>query len=131
MSERTEVRPPAGETEGQKITRATRSLDVKITADLAARARRHDHGVLVLAERRDGSTIQPMTDLGLLVARNVEKGSGGPRTGAIRRGFQKVSIVRFAEASTTSVTRVLRYLEAWNRATQAGHVPAASGGDGR
>ena len=64
MPERTEVRPPAGETEGQKITRATRSLDVKITADLAARARRHDHGVLVLAERRDGIvTSQVFADL--------------------------------------------------------------------
>ncbi|WP_433956006.1 hypothetical protein [Janibacter indicus] len=130
MSERTEVRPPAGETEGQKITRATRSLDVKITADLAARARRHDHGVLVLAERRDGSTIQPMTDLGLLVARNVEKKDSAHRPVSIETGA-KVSARHFAEQSTTSVTRVLRYLEAWNRATQAGHVPAASGGGGR
>lgn len=64
MPERTEVRPPAGETEGQKITRATRSLDGKNTADLASRARRHDHGVLVLAERRDGVvTSQVFADL--------------------------------------------------------------------
>lgn len=115
MSERTEVRPPAGETEGQKITRATRSLDVKITADLTARARRHDQGGW---------------RLGLLVARNVEKGAdnGRPRNLDDRRGFQKVSTAAFAKASSTSDHRVARYLEAWTRATQAGHVPAASGG---
>lgn len=64
MPERTEVRPPAGETEGQKTTQTARCLDVKITADLASRARRHDHGVLVLAERRDGIvTSQVFADL--------------------------------------------------------------------
>lgn len=64
MSDQTEVRPPAGETEGQKTTQTARCLDVKITADLAARARRHDHGVLVLAERRDGIvTSQVFADL--------------------------------------------------------------------
>ena len=64
MTDQTSERPPAGETEGQKITRATRSLDGKNTADLASRARRHDHGVLVLAERRDGVvTSQVFADL--------------------------------------------------------------------
>lgn len=64
MPEQTEKRPPAGETEGQKTTQTARCLDVKITADLASRARRHDHGVLVLAERRDGIvTSQVFADL--------------------------------------------------------------------
>lgn len=63
--------------------------------------------------------------LGLLVARNVEKGSGGPRTGAIAP-VSKVALREFAEASGTTHTRVARYLEAWTRAAEAGHVPAAS-----
>lgn len=66
--------------------------------------------------------------LGLLVARNVEKGAdnGRPRNLDDRRGFQKVSTAAFAKASSTSDHRVARYLEAWTRAAEAGLVPAAS-----
>lgn len=63
MSDRTEERPPVcSRGDVQKINGATRSADQ--STDLAARARRHDHGVLVLAERRDGIvTSQVFADL--------------------------------------------------------------------
>lgn len=57
MSEKTEERRP----------RQGAASDLNRTSDssgLAARARRHDHGVLVLAERRDGIvTSQVFADL--------------------------------------------------------------------
>ena len=53
MSDQTEV-SPRRETEGDDIQgwRATTK-----SSDLAARARRHDHGVLVLSERKDGTVV--------------------------------------------------------------------------
>lgn len=65
--------------------------------------------------------------LGLLVARNVEKGigtGGGGTDGSHRRKREgeKVSAAEFARLSGTSADRVLRYLVAWNNAADAGHV---------
>lgn len=59
--------------------------------------------------------------LGLLVARNVEKGSGDGVNAAYREGVttvtpSKVSARRFAETAGVSAPKVLRYLDAWNRA---------------
>lgn len=61
--------------------------------------------------------------LGLLVARNVEKGKGN---GGDRRSDQfpnretenvgKVNALKFAELSGVGKNKVLRYLDAWNRA---------------
>lgn len=61
--------------------------------------------------------------LGLLVARNVE-----PRQGARTDLFQseKVTAAEFARVADTSPARVLRYLDAWERAADAGHVPHAA-----
>ena len=69
--------------------------------------------------------------LGLLVARNVEKDNGhGARTDLRLRNdryeVKKVSATRFAEESSTSTPRVLRYWEAWERAADAGYVPHAA-----
>lgn len=64
--------------------------------------------------------------LGLLVARNVQKGAGGGGTHADRNdryGQGKVSAQEFARLSGTSAPRVLRYLDAWERAAEDGHVP--------
>lgn len=64
--------------------------------------------------------------LGLLVARNVEKGVG---TGRPKKGEtvsrEKVSAAEFAQQSTTSTARVLRYLSAWEHAAADGLVPPA------
>ena len=70
--------------------------------------------------------------LGLLVARSVHPGTGN---GGDRRSDQrndrnadpatKVSAREFARQSGTSAPRVLRFLEAWDRAAAAGHVPPA------
>lgn len=56
--------------------------------------------------------------LGLLVARNVEAGAGNgrPRKGAKTLTNVKVSANRFAQTAKVSTPKVLRYLEAWNRA---------------
>lgn len=63
--------------------------------------------------------------LGLLVARNVEQGTGGPRTtGTIVP--VKVSARVFSEMSGVGRNRVNRYLDAWNLAAEQGHVPASS-----
>ncbi|MEX2448574.1 MAG: hypothetical protein WD404_07505, partial [Solirubrobacterales bacterium] len=58
--------------------------------------------------------------LGLLVARNVEKGSGDGindryREGVSRETPSKVSAREFAEQAGTTAARVLRHLEAWDR----------------
>lgn len=68
--------------------------------------------------------------LGLLVARNVEKGKGN---GGDRRSDQfpnretetggKVNALTFAEMSGVGKNRVLRYLAAWNLAAEQGIVP--------
>lgn len=67
--------------------------------------------------------------LGLLVARNVERGPGGRG----RRGTSiapailgKTSAQKFARMAGTSADRVLRYLDAWEAAAGAGLVPAAN-----
>lgn len=62
--------------------------------------------------------------LGLLVARNVERGKGGPRT--VATTTVKVTAREFAEMSDTSADRVLRHLDAWNRAADTGHVPPST-----
>ena len=66
--------------------------------------------------------------LGLLVARNVEKGQPGrpPENVTTVTINGKVSATAFAEESGTSAPRVLRYLAAWERAADAGHVPHAA-----
>lgn len=69
--------------------------------------------------------------LGLLVARSVERGvgHGGDRfnmetkSAAPRTWSGKVSISGFAAAAGIGDARVRRYLEAWERAAAAGHVP--------
>jgi hypothetical protein len=65
--------------------------------------------------------------LGLLVARNVERGTGGRgRKGVSQpRNPAKISGAAFAIKSQTSADRVLRYLDAWDRAAAAGHVTSA------
>lgn len=63
--------------------------------------------------------------LGLLVARNVEPSRGqGSRTDTF--ATEKVSAHAFAVEAGTSTDRVLRYLDAWQRAADAGHVPHAA-----
>jgi hypothetical protein len=69
--------------------------------------------------------------LGLLVARNVSKGTnhGGDRKSDQRNDRsvdRKVSVKEFARQAGTSHPRVSRHLDAWNRAADAGHVPHAS-----
>jgi hypothetical protein len=65
--------------------------------------------------------------LGLLVARNVEKaGHGGDRRSSFNRKLnEKVNATEFAKRAGTSAPRVLRYLEAWSVAADAGIVPHA------
>ena len=62
--------------------------------------------------------------LGLLVARSVEKKDSAHRPVSTGTGT-KVSARQFAEEAGTSPARVLRYLEAWDRAAAAGQVPPA------
>lgn len=65
--------------------------------------------------------------LGLLVARNVEKHPPGPKSrDRSNRNDLKVSASEFAEKSRTSAARVLRYLDAWDRAAAAGVVPVSA-----
>jgi len=66
--------------------------------------------------------------LGLLVARNVERGEAGrpAKNRNARDDFAKVSAQQFAKLSDTSAPRVLRYLDAWNAAADAGHVSASA-----
>lgn len=69
--------------------------------------------------------------LGLLVARNVEKGKGhgGDRKSDQRHDRDvdpKVSAQEFGRLSGTSANRVLRHLEAWEAASAAGHVPTSA-----
>lgn len=54
--------------------------------------------------------------LGLLVARNVEKSSRGGDTTISQLGNGKLPAYRFAELAGVGKNKVLRYLEAWNRA---------------
>lgn len=65
--------------------------------------------------------------LGLLVARNVERGKPGrpPRIVSTETN-SKVSATVFAKLAKTTNDRVLRYLDAWERAADAGHVPHAA-----
>lgn len=64
--------------------------------------------------------------LGLLVARNVEKGKGqGARLLRDHEEVAKVSAVAFARAAGTTADRVLRHLDAWEKAALAGHVKPA------
>ena len=67
--------------------------------------------------------------LGLLVARNVEKRKAGqPSKEFSGRKILggKVTASEFARLSGTTAPRVLRYLEAWERGADAGHVPPGS-----
>jgi len=64
--------------------------------------------------------------LGLLVARNVEPGTGqGARQPRDDRPEVKVSANVFAEMSGVSRPRVTRHLDAWEKAAAKGYVPAA------
>lgn len=54
--------------------------------------------------------------LGLLVARNVEKGTPGRPSENVPIGTFKRSAREFAELAGVGKNKVLRYLEAWNRA---------------
>lgn len=56
--------------------------------------------------------------LGLLVARNVEKAKAGVRRGSDFNWNQngKVNAKQFAEKAGVGHAKVLRYLEAWNKA---------------
>nr|DAK57411.1 MAG TPA: hypothetical protein [Caudoviricetes sp.] len=54
--------------------------------------------------------------LGLLVARNVEKGRRGGDTTISQSGNAKLPAYRFAELAGVGKNKVLRYLEAWNKA---------------
>jgi hypothetical protein len=66
--------------------------------------------------------------LGLLVARNVQKGKGQgarqPRND--RHEVEKVSATRFGQLAGTSAPRVLRYLAAWEAAADDGYVKHAA-----
>ena len=69
--------------------------------------------------------------LALLVARNVKRGTGaGERTDLQPRGNRpkvgKVSAREFSEWAQTDHKRVLRYLDAWDKAAKDGIVPPAS-----
>ena len=66
--------------------------------------------------------------LGLLVARNVEKGQGNgrPVKNSETVTIVKVSANRFSSMSNVSTPKVLRYLAAWNLAAEQGVVPPAS-----
>lgn len=61
--------------------------------------------------------------LGLLVARNVVRAPGRV---AVETLAPKTNASEFARAAKTSTARVLRFLDAWERAADAGHVPHAS-----
>lgn len=65
--------------------------------------------------------------LGLLVARNVEKGTAGRPRAEIgtRVPISKVSATEFAKQAGTSQQRVMRHLSAWELAAADGHVPPA------
>lgn len=65
--------------------------------------------------------------LGLLVARSVEKKIGGRplKTSSTEEVF-KISAEAFAKEAGTTGDRVLRHLDAWSRAANAGFVPAAT-----
>lgn len=67
--------------------------------------------------------------LGYLVAACVERGAGGRgKTGVSQsRNSGKVSGNAFAKLAGTSPDRVLRYLDAWDKAAKADVVPEASG----
>lgn len=66
--------------------------------------------------------------MGLLVARCVEKGkgTGRPPKGVKTSSIEKVSAVAFSKSAGTSDDRVLRHLDAWNKAAEAGVVPDAA-----
>lgn len=57
--------------------------------------------------------------LAVLIATSVEQGTGGART-VTNVTVRKVSAREFAEAAGTSAPRVLRHLDAWNRAAEQG-----------
>lgn len=61
--------------------------------------------------------------MGLLVARNVVKAPGRVDPETL---LPKTNASEFARRSKTSVARVLRYLEGWERAADAGSVPHAA-----
>jgi hypothetical protein len=63
--------------------------------------------------------------LALLVARSVERdaGHGGK---PIDRAVSKTSATKFAVMSGTTHSRVLRHLDAWEKAADAGHVAHAA-----
>ena len=64
--------------------------------------------------------------LGLLVARNVEKGSGqGARSQPRTAGDAKCSIRSFAAKAKVGQARVRGHLDAWNKAAEAGIVPVS------
>jgi hypothetical protein len=70
--------------------------------------------------------------LGLLVARNVEKGNSNGRppqeetATVVAVSSGKVSAKEFARRSGTSDMTALRYLDAWERAAEAGYVPRSA-----
>jgi hypothetical protein len=66
--------------------------------------------------------------LGLLVARSVEKGTGTGGNPSVARATDggKVSARAFAETAGTSPDRVLRHLDAWELAAEAGLVRYAA-----
>jgi hypothetical protein len=60
--------------------------------------------------------------LGLLVARNVERGVGDRSVSRRDRDAKvegKVSVQAFARKAGTTADRVLRYLDAWERAARS------------
>lgn len=78
--------------------------------------------------------------LGLLVARNVKPGTGGPRTGT-NTPVSKITARQFAEEANIGIPkgtktrpnldrisheRVIAYLTGWETAAEAGHVPHAA-----
>lgn len=65
--------------------------------------------------------------LGMLVARNVERSKPGSRQDqSDRTDLGKVSVTRFAADAHVGKERVLRYLDAWERAADEGVVPHAA-----
>src|SRR5262245_40515597 len=64
--------------------------------------------------------------LGLLVARNVENNGRGRPKKNDRSFSEKATAAEFAKLAATSRPRVLRFLEAWERAAEDGVVPPSS-----
>jgi len=81
-----------------------------------------------LDAREFGVLLRTGWRIGLLVARNVERGIGQGARQPRNAHYEvvKVSAQEFGRLAGTSAPRVLRHLDAWELAADAGHVPHAT-----